>query len=132
MTQTSPAEAIFFAALQRPPGERPACRDCACAGDPDLRGRIERMLAAQSHLGAFLDQSQEDTAPGLPPPGPPEPAEAAGAVRAGKYKLLERISEGGMVRSGSPGSKSRSNARWPSSSFSRNCRAKTAPALIPV
>src|SRR5439155_8606772 len=56
MSDMSPAEAIFFAALERPPGERAAYLDEACAGDAELRARIEKMLFAQPHLGTFLDQ----------------------------------------------------------------------------
>jgi serine/threonine protein kinase/tetratricopeptide (TPR) repeat protein len=97
MSESSPAEAIFFAALERPPAERAAFLDQACAGDAGLRGRIERMLAAQSHLGGFLDPPQ---APAAPDPGQTgayaPPAEAPGAVIAGRYKLLQRIGEGGM------------------------------------
>jgi serine/threonine protein kinase/Tfp pilus assembly protein PilF len=97
MTEMSPAEAIFFAALERSPGERAAFLDAACAGDAELRGRLEKMLVAQSHLGGFLDQPQAQAAPDLPRTGPPEPPpEAAGAVLAGKYKLLQRIGEGGV------------------------------------
>jgi serine/threonine protein kinase/tetratricopeptide (TPR) repeat protein len=98
MSEASPAEAIFFAALELPPADRPAFLDRACAGDAGLRARIEQMLAAQSHLGGFLDPPEagagvelQRTAPAVPPA-----AEAAGAVIAGKYKLLERIGEGGM------------------------------------
>src|SRR5262245_33978281 len=101
MSETSPAEAIFFAALGRRPGDRAAFLDSACSGDAGLRARIEAMLAAQSHLGGFLDQSQPETAADLPPTGPPEPpVEVPGAVLAGRYQLLQRIGEGGMVRSG--------------------------------
>src|SRR5947207_3130846 len=97
MSEISPAEAIFFAALDRPPGERAAFLDHACAGDAELRARIERMLAAQSHLGGFLDRPQAQAGPEVQPTGPAEaPAEAPGVVIAGRYKLLQRIGEGGM------------------------------------
>src|SRR5262249_47999529 len=68
----------------------------ACGGDADLRGRIEKMLAAQPHLGDFLG-----------PPGQAEssvfaatdryepPTERPGTV-IGPYKLLEQIGEGGF------------------------------------
>src|SRR6516162_9473685 len=97
MSEMSPAEAIFFAALERAPGDRAAFLDQACAGDAHLRARIDRMLAAQSHLGGFLDLPQAEAAPDEQRTGPPESsAEAPGAVLAGKYKLLQRIGEGGM------------------------------------
>src|SRR5262245_9435390 len=96
MSEMSPAEAIFFAALERSPIERAAYLDEACAGDAGLRARIERMLAAQPNLGGFLDHphpaaaSVEHTGPYTPP------ADAPGTIIAGKYKLLQRIGEGGM------------------------------------
>jgi serine/threonine protein kinase/tetratricopeptide (TPR) repeat protein len=97
MSETSPAEAIFFAALERPPCDRAAFLDRACGGDAGLRARIEQMLAAQSHLGGFLEEPQAEAAPDPGRTGPAEPpAEAPGAVLAGKYKLLQRIGEGGM------------------------------------
>jgi serine/threonine protein kinase len=95
MTEMSPAEAIFFAALKRPPEERATFLDQACAGDAELRGRLDKMLAAQAHLGDFLDPPQ----PGLAVTGPEAPsavAEVPGTVIAAKYKLLQRIGEGGM------------------------------------
>ena len=55
MSQTS-LESIFFAALERPPGERGAYLDGACGGDAELRACLERMLAAQPDLGEFLDR----------------------------------------------------------------------------
>jgi hypothetical protein len=93
MSETSPAEGIFFAALERSPGDRAAFLDQACAGDADLRARIEKILDAQAHLGGFLDQPQAEAGPEL---GRTGPAEAPGAVIAGRYKLLQRIGEGGM------------------------------------
>src|SRR5437660_629059 len=97
MSETSPAEAIFFAVLERPPAERAAFQDQACAGDAEMRARIEKMLAAQSHLGGFLDQPPPQDAPEVPRTGPPEPpSEAPGAIIAGRYKLRQRIGEGGM------------------------------------
>src|SRR5262249_15177254 len=97
MSETSPAEAIFFAALERPPADRAAFLDRACGGDADLRARIEQMLAAQSHLGGFLDQPQAQAAPDPGRTGPAEPpAEPHGVVISGKYKLLQRIGAGGM------------------------------------
>jgi eukaryotic-like serine/threonine-protein kinase len=74
MSESSPAEAIFFAALERAPADRAAFLDQACAGDAALRARIEQMLAAQSHLGGFLDQPQAEAAPDPGPAGPPAEA----------------------------------------------------------
>ncbi len=95
MTEQSPAEAIFFAALEKStPAERAAYLDAACGDDRDLRHRVERLLAAHPQVGSFLESA-----------APPEsaetasyqgPAEAVGAVIAGRYKLLEAVGEGGM------------------------------------
>ena len=97
MSEMSPLEIIYFAALAKPPAERAAYLDGACAGDPDLRGRVERMLAAQPNLGEFLE------APAAPTPertgaylSKSAPLEAPGTIIAGKYKLLQQIGEGGM------------------------------------
>jgi hypothetical protein len=57
MSNPSPLEAVFFAALEKGSlGEREAYLDEACAGDPDLRRRVEKMLAAQVRAGSFLEQ----------------------------------------------------------------------------
>ena len=48
MSEPTPLEAIFFAALAKAPGERAAFLTEACVGDKSLRSRLERMLAAQA------------------------------------------------------------------------------------
>jgi serine/threonine protein kinase len=106
MDHPSPLEAIFFAALEKgSPQERAAYLEAACAGDSDLRRRVEKMLAAQVQAGSFLERPASD----LPASscggagGPQEvnatanqqPFERPGAV-IGPYKLLEQIGEGGF------------------------------------
>jgi WD40 repeat protein/serine/threonine protein kinase len=92
MNDHSPLEAIFFAALEKgSPQERAAFLDDACAGNPELRRRLEKMLAAQSEAGSFLDRPA-----GALVATPDEPiAEGPGTV-IGPYKLLEQIGEGGF------------------------------------
>src|SRR5215468_9404244 len=90
----TPANArdLFLAALERPPAQRPTYLEAACAGDPALRGRLEALLRAHAQPGAFLSEDQPPTADATGPPA----SDAAGAVIAGRYTLLQRIGEGGM------------------------------------
>src|SRR3954468_18834608 len=93
MNPPSPLEAVFFAALERgSPRERAAYLDEACAGDPDLRRRAERMLAAQAQAGSFLEQPAGGPAAGA---GEQPVGEGPGAA-VGPYRLLEQIGEGGF------------------------------------
>src|SRR6202043_4012290 len=64
----------------------------ACRRDDDLRGRVERLLAAHPQVGGFLEQA----APGVTNPDVADPREGVGSVIAGRYKLIEAIGEGGM------------------------------------
>ncbi|MFL5339741.1 MAG: protein kinase domain-containing protein [Gemmataceae bacterium] len=92
MNTLSPLEVIFFAALEKGvPEERAAYLDAACAGDADLRRRVEKMLAAQAQAGSFLEQPA--LAPGATVDSPL--TERPGTV-IGPYKLLQQIGEGGM------------------------------------
>src|SRR5271165_1184527 len=88
-------ERIFADALAIPMEERRRFVDEACEGDDDLRKRLEALLQAHESAGGFM---------GAPPTG------AAGAIRTassapvrteaagdliGRYKLLQRLGEGG-------------------------------------
>jgi serine/threonine protein kinase/lipopolysaccharide biosynthesis regulator YciM len=84
---------VYFAALERDePGARAAYLDEACGNDAGLRRRVERLLAARSERGSFL----ESPAPGATLEfGSVALSEGPGAV-LGPYKILEAIGEGGM------------------------------------
>jgi serine/threonine protein kinase len=115
MTEQSPAEAIFFAALEKgTPEERAAYLDAACGNDSNLRRRVERLLAAHPQVGSFLEQpvqaergpheaatispvEKRRTGAGLPETTSYHgPSEGIGSVICGRYKLLETLGQGGM------------------------------------
>jgi serine/threonine protein kinase/WD40 repeat protein len=89
----SKLEEIFLAAVEKPTTEeRTAYLDAACAGDQELRRRVEKLLSAQATVGNFL----EGIAPELVATVmQPTPTEGIGAF-IGPYKLLEQIGEGGF------------------------------------
>jgi eukaryotic-like serine/threonine-protein kinase len=80
---------VFAAALDLPPGERAAFLDLACAGDPALRRKVERLLAADAREAVFLDRPADEVL-GLLLGGRGEPQ------RLGPYRLLRAIGRGGM------------------------------------
>jgi serine/threonine protein kinase len=92
----NPAKAIFLEAVEwHAPDEWAAFLDRACAGQPDLRGRVEALLAAHREVGtarhghgvagaspvATVDQ---------------QPSREGSGTDLGPYKLLEQIGEGGF------------------------------------
>jgi tetratricopeptide (TPR) repeat protein len=92
MNDLSPLEAVFFAALEKGSAEeRAAYLDQACTDDPDLRRRVEKMLAAQSDAKSFLERPASAFGVTVDEPIPEKP----GTV-IGPYKLLEQIGEGGF------------------------------------
>ena len=73
--------------------ERAAYLDQACAGNQELRQRVEALLKAHQEAGSFLEQ-QFTAAPNATP-ATPRIAEGPGTT-IGHYTLLEKIGEGGM------------------------------------
>jgi serine/threonine protein kinase len=88
-------EVLFHAALAQPEAQRAAYLAEHCP-DPDLRKRVEALLAAQA-AGGPLDQSATGAfAPGPGASEPPPAAPEGAGSRVGPYKLLQPIGEGGM------------------------------------
>ena len=75
MNNLSSVEVILLAALEKgSPLERGTYLDEACAGDADLRRRVEKMLAAQSQAGSFLERPAAE----FPAPAAAEETPVAG------------------------------------------------------
>jgi len=93
MNTPSPSEETLFAqALARPAAERSAYLDQACAGNATLRERVKSLLHAQAEAGSLLEGSPgRDLGTMLAG----SRAEEAPGDRIGRYKLLQRIGEGG-------------------------------------
>ena len=97
-------ETLFHQALSRPPAERAAFLDQACASQPELGAAVIALLAAHDEPGNFLGQppavlgATVDPAPGAwaasAPASSADDAEVGG--RIGPYKLLQQLGEGGM------------------------------------
>ncbi len=88
----SNVDEIYLAALEREANdERSAYLEEACAGNPELRRRVERLLEAQQKVGSFLESPAPEICPTVDHPI----SERAGTV-IGPYKLLQLIGEGGM------------------------------------
>src|SRR5262249_51821518 len=92
--------AVFSAARRLPAAERTGYLVQTCAGDGELRQRVEELLRASEDAEGFLQES----APGAQRPGVsarPTLALSAAATgekageRIGRYKLLQQIGEGG-------------------------------------
>jgi serine/threonine protein kinase/tetratricopeptide (TPR) repeat protein len=94
-------EALFIEAMEiREPSERAAFLDRSCAGDGEVRGRLERLLDQHERAGSFMNRpvggvtgpfdpaAGDDTASVVPREGP--------GTQIGSYKLLQQIGEGGM------------------------------------
>lgn len=86
---------LFLAALEKPDAERAAFLAAACARDPGLRQRVEALLHEEQSLGGFLETPVLKTEV-LPPAGDlPRPESEKPGDRIGRYKLLQKIGEGG-------------------------------------
>lgn len=88
-------EAIFYAASElEDPAARGAFLDHSCAGDLELKGRIEKLLVAARKADDFLQddpfalEADKEVAASEPP--------SASGEWIGRYKLLEKLGEGGF------------------------------------
>src|SRR5262245_41361340 len=79
-------ESLFELALNTPETDRAVLLDRECAGDLNLRRRMEALLAAHAAPRILVEPTLSEAAA----------VGAAGVVIAGKYKLLQLIGEGGM------------------------------------
>src|SRR5262245_38172119 len=96
LTDPNREETLFAGALSLPAPERAAFLERECGGDSALRQRVESLLAAHAEAGTFIDQ----------PVGGQETVQLGteaillqseqGGERIGRYKLLEKIGEGGF------------------------------------
>src|SRR5438552_18690482 len=109
-------EAIFAAALEKAiPAERAAYLDEACAGNAELRLRVDLLLKAHGDAGSFLEKpglelssqnitgaandanAAEQPTVGTEPETDHSSMKSLGTIRYfGDYELLERIAAGGM------------------------------------
>ncbi|MDA1273017.1 MAG: serine/threonine-protein kinase [Verrucomicrobia bacterium] len=117
MTGPGSQEELLFDAARKltDPAQRKAFLDAACANHPQMRQRIEDLLAAQSDAEKIFEQARRRATPTAAVPNPSHASESSDTptvvspatdegVRApiegpgtviGHYKLLEKIGEGG-------------------------------------
>jgi serine/threonine protein kinase/tetratricopeptide (TPR) repeat protein len=83
-------KSILERAAELPPESRGALLDRECAGNPDLRRHLERLLGSHDAAGPFL--------PSAPAAGATVPMGRTGIVgrEIGPYTLLDRLGEGGF------------------------------------
>jgi serine/threonine protein kinase len=89
MVEPSRVEEVLSAALEKPtPEERAAFLDDACRDEPELRQRVEKLLAAKQDENGNAGVAATREHVGVP-------TDMIGS-KIGPYKLLQRLGEGGM------------------------------------
>jgi non-specific serine/threonine protein kinase/serine/threonine-protein kinase len=83
-------ETLFAEAMELAPGERAALLDARCGGRTELRAEVEALLASHDGSGDFLGSMTG------PPRNPLADAPSLLGQTMGRYRLLERVGEGGM------------------------------------
>ncbi|MBI2946630.1 MAG: serine/threonine protein kinase, partial [Verrucomicrobia bacterium] len=87
------AEKIFEVAIKLPtPQERAAYVRGACGENPALRQQVESLIQAHEDVGGFMPTNPGEAVITIPD----RPLSEAEGTCIGRYKLLQRIGEGGM------------------------------------
>jgi serine/threonine protein kinase len=88
---------IFEAALDRPAEERASFLAEACAGDEELRQRVEAMLAADNQRSLLIDRPAYQALSGFSTMGYQfEPQQSLSGAMIGEYRLIKELARGGM------------------------------------
>jgi WD40 repeat protein/serine/threonine protein kinase len=87
-------EALFALALEKPAAKRAAFLDAMCEGDAPLRARLDALLAAHDQPDKALDKTEPAAKATIKLDMSDAPDEAVGQT-LGRYKLMERLGEGG-------------------------------------
>ena len=88
-------EVLFALALTKPAGERPEFLDRECRSDSALRARLESLLAAHDQSDNLLPTQIETDQPAIKRDFVDDRFDEAVGQTLGRYKLMEKIGEGG-------------------------------------